>query len=230
MKSEYWRDFWLEYTKSIDDKDEQTQVLRVRNKQPISQELWQFTIEDVMRHLPPGPQEDILDLCCGNGLFSVAYSASAKSITAVDLSPQLIKKLNDRNIPNVKGVASDIRDVSYPTGSFSRILWYAGIQYLDEPDIITMMRKIRGWLKKDGILFVGDIADRDKLWEYFNNDERQGAYFKSVEERKPIIGAWLQKEWLERLVKSCGFDEVRVIPQDSRLIYSDFRYDLRARA
>jgi len=68
------------------------------------------------------------------------------------------------------------------------------------------------------------MADCDKMWAYFNNEERQVAYFKSVEARRPIIGAWLQKGWLEKLVRTCGFREVKAVDQDPKLIYADFRY------
>lgn len=228
-RQEYWRKFWLEYTQDLSKKDEQTQVLRTRNKRPIGEAEWQYTLDSVTNQLELKSSDTILDLCCGNGLFTAAFAPFVKSVDSADLSPQLIDRINARQIPNVRAQAQDVRELSFETGSFTKVLWYAGIQYLDESDIVSMIRKIRKWMKSGGILFVGDVPDRSKLWGYFNDSTREKAYFDGIEQKRPIIGSWLDKNWLETLCRSAGFAEARAIAQDATLIYSDFRYDLIAK-
>jgi hypothetical protein len=122
-----------------------------------------------------------------------------------------------------------MRDAQFSQRSFSKVLWYAGIQYIDEFDIVTMIRRIRSWMKPGGILMIGDIPDRAKLWDYFNDEMRRAAYFDGLAQRKPIIGSWLDAGWLERLCLSSGFVSASALPQHEELIYADFRYDLIAR-
>jgi ubiquinone/menaquinone biosynthesis C-methylase UbiE len=227
--SNYWSEFWEKYEFDGSLVDEQTQVARTLNKQPISKNKWDFTKSQVLEQLELKPESRLLDLCCGNGLFSEALSTKVSTITAVDISEPLIKKLNERNLPNITAQSADIRSLSFPNASFDRVLWYAGIQYLSEPDIILMLRDIRKWMDSDGLLFIGDIPDRIKMWGYFNNVTRVNAYADSLVESKPIIGTWLDREWLFNIISVSGFSKVDIVEQDKNLIYSDFRYDCIAR-
>lgn len=229
QKNEHWARFWSEYQTDVANKDEQSQVLRTRNKQPIDQRKWEITLDIVSQQLELQPDDTLLDLCCGNGLFTTAFGPRIAGVEAVDISPVLTGRLAARGLPNVRVLTSDMRDAQFAQQSFSKVLWYAGIQYIDESDIVAMVRRIRGWMRPGGILMIGDIPDRAKLWDYFNDDTRLAAYFDGLEQRKPIIGSWLDADWSERLCLACGFGSAKAVPQHEELIYADFRYDLIAR-
>ena len=229
QENEHWARFWSEYQTDVANKDEQSQVLRTRNKQPIDQRKWEITLDIVSQQLELQPDDTLLDLCCGNGLFTAAFGSSIAGVVAVDISPVLTGRLAARGLPNVRVLTSDMRDAEFAQQSFSKVLWYAGIQYIDESDIVAMLRRIGGWMKPGGILMIGDIPDRAKLWDYFNDDTRRAAYFDGLEQRKPIIGSWLDATWLECLCLNSGFVAAKALPQHEELIYADFRYDLIAR-
>lgn len=229
QEKEHWPSFWAEYQNNIANKDEQSQVLRTRNKQPIDQRKWQITLTTVGQQLELQANDILLDLCCGNGLFCAAFKDQVALIEAVDISPELTELLAKRSLQNVTVSTSDMRAVQFSDKQFSKVLWYAGIQYIDESDIVSMIRRIRSWMKRDGILMIGDIPDRSKLWNYFNDETRRASYFKGLAERKPIIGSWLEADWLERLCLASGFVSASAVPQHEELIYSDFRFDLIAR-
>jgi SAM-dependent methyltransferase len=229
QENEHWARFWSEYQTDVANMDEQSQVLRTRNKQPIDQRKWEITLDIVSQQLELQLDDTLLDLCCGNGLFTAAFCPSIADVVAVDISPVLTGRLAARVLPNVRVLTSDMRDAQFAQQSFSKVLWYAGIQYIDESDIVAMVRRIRGWMKPGGILIIGDIPDRAKLWDYFNDDTRRAAYFAGLEQRKPIIGSWLDVAWLECLCLDSGFVAAKALPQHEELIYADFRYDLIAR-
>lgn len=229
QEKEHWVSFWSDYQTDVANKDEQSQVLRTRNKQPIDQRKWEITLDTVSRQLELQPDDKLLDLCCGNGLFTAAFGPRIASVEAVDISSVLTSRLAARGQPNVRVLTSDMRDAQFAQQSFSKILWYAGIQYIDESDIVAMIRRIRGWMMPGGILLIGDIPDRSKLWDYFNDDTRRDAYFDGLEQRKPIIGSWLDAGWIERLCLASGFVSAKAVVQHEELIYADFRYDLIAR-
>jgi len=168
----------------------------------------------------------VLDLCCGNGLFTAALSPLVKTVDAVDLSPQLIDGVIERALPNVRVHVKDVRDAVFEPASFSKVLWYAGIQYFDEGEIVALIRSIRQWIEPGGTLLIGDVLDRSKLWSFFDDPIRQKAYFDGIARQQPLIGTWLDATWLEHLCRSAGFHEARAIPQDSALFYARFRFDL----
>lgn len=196
--SNYWSEYWSD-SLSQNNIDDQSQVLRVRNKKPIDEIRWEFTVKDVESHLDLKISDSMLDLCCGNGLLTDAFSPKVNSICAVDISPSLIERLKKRNLSNVDVILNDIRMVHFEKSIFSKILWYAGIQYLDESDIVNMVFKLREWLKPSGIIMIGDIPDKDKIWDYFNNEDRKNAYFQGLSDNQPIIGTWIDKKWIKEL-------------------------------
>jgi len=227
-KDDYWTKFWSEYAFDPNSVNEQSQVLRTRDSLPIDKDSWEYTVELVAKHMQFKSNDTLLDICCGNGLFTEAYSSLVESITAVDISDPLINTLKSKNIANVDAFSDDIRNISFPESSFSKVLWYAGIQYLPESDIINYLNELRLWMKPNGVLLIGDIPNRQKLWDYFNTPERVALYFDGIGSKKPIIGTWLYPDWIEMLCLRSGFKKVRIIQQDTRLIYSDFRYDIIA--
>ena len=134
MSSERWLDFWRAHGRSAADHDPQTQVLRTFNRQPIAPERWQDTLVYLDRLFPVGPVDDVLELCCGNGLFSAHFARRGRTITAVDISQDLLDKLVRRPSRTSRRFApmSAKRDSQK---RFSRILLYAGRQYFSEGEV-----------------------------------------------------------------------------------------------
>jgi ubiquinone/menaquinone biosynthesis C-methylase UbiE len=219
-----WNDFWMKYSNDLSSIDLQSQVLRTRNQKPITKELWEKTLAYLHLDFSVTKEDVLLDLCCGNGLITKSFSPRVSSIAAVDIGQGLLDELDKQRLNNVKTICGDMRYLKFEKNSFSKIIWYAAIQYLTQKEIISLFYNINSWLCKGGELFIGDIPDYDKMWGYFNTKERKTAYFKSISDDRPIIGSWIDKNWLVSICESLDF-EIKILEQRSELIYSDFRYD-----
>lgn len=228
MSTESWLEFWKEHGRASTQADEQTQVLRTFNKQPITSERWQLTLNYLDTQFPVGVTDDVLDLCSGNGLLTAHLAPRCRSVTAVDISADLLATLDQRKLHNVQTLQSDIRKLSFEEGSFSRILLYAGIQYLSEGEVVALLREIFKWLKPGGLLFVGEIPDRGRLWSFYNTPERLALYFDNQISGRDVVGTWFDTSWFLRLAESTGFLQANVIQQPPEQIYAHFRFDLRA--
>jgi SAM-dependent methyltransferase len=229
MSTERWLEFWAAQGRTSIDADEQSQVLRTYNKQPITAERWRLTLTDLDRKFPVGLQDDLLDLGCGNGLLTEHFAPRCRSVTSVDVSADLLACLARRSLPNVNTIHCDMRLAGFPDASFSRILMYATIQYLSETEVVALFRNLSRWLRPVGLLFVGDVPDRDRLWNFYNTSERRTAYFENLVADRDVVGSWFQSEWLRNLAAHVGFEHSEMVPQPTELIYSHFRFDLRAR-
>lgn len=227
MSTEYWLEFWKKHGCSSTQADEQTQVLRTFNKQPIEPERWQLTLDYLDAQFPVGASDDVLDLCSGNGLLTAHFAPRCRSITAVDISSELLINLEQRKLTNVNTLQSDIRRLRFEAESFSRILLYAGIQYLSEGEAVMLFREMFRWLKPGGLLFVGDIPDRGRLWKFYNTPERLALYFDNQISGQDVVGTWFDKSWLIHLAESTGFPQANVIQQPPEQIYAHFRFDLK---
>lgn len=227
MSSERWLDFWRAHGRSAGDHDPQTQVLRTSNRQPIAPERWQDTLIYLDRLFPVGPVDDVLELCCGNGLFSAHFARRGRTITAVDISPDLLDKLIQQSLPNVTTLCSDVRQAEFAEGAFSRILLYAGIQYFSEGEVVLLFQKMHRWLRPGGLLFIGDIPDRARLWSFYNTPERRSQYFENCTNDQDVVGTWFDSLWLRYLAERTGFQKADAIPQPSGQIYAHFRFDMK---
>lgn len=221
----YWIDFWNEYSNDTSSKDEQTQVLRTFNKKPIDKETWNFTLRTIEIPLNLKTSDNVLELCCGNGLISQYISSKVSSVTSVDSSSILIEELDSKNIHNIKAVSHDIRTVEFNNNQFDKIIIYAGIQYLDYSETIILFKNIFKWLKSNGILFVGDIPDKNRIWNFYNSEERESVFFENCKNNTDVVGTWFDKSFFEKLSNYTQFDHCSIIEQDQKLIYSNFRYD-----
>lgn len=225
MKKNYWTEFWRDQGANSRDSDPQSQVLRTFSKQPLDDQRWCSTLRMVREQMEMVGGHRMLDLCCGNGLFTRHFARDCDRLLAVDISPDLLVNLEGLGLDGVETLESDVRAVDFPQDTFDRILLYAAVQYLEPSDVVRLFERMAVWLEPSGILYVGDVPDQARIWRFFDNDERQAAYFRNVRDGEAIIGTWFDAEWLRRLGLYAGFREVEIIDQPNYMLYHTFRYE-----
>ena len=221
----YWIDYWKSYGIESKSKDVQTRVLRTLNKKPISQELWEFTLNNIDSSFSVNKGDHVLDLCCGNGLLSRHFLSKGAEVTSVDVSADLLDGL--KNIEGVRTIAKDIRKLDFEKQVFDKVVIYAGIQYLNFSETIVLIKQIFNWLKPGGQLFLGDIPDVNKTFDFYNTPERQKLFFDNTIVKTDVVGTWFNSLWFEKLSNHIGFSKCNYIKQPDQLIYSNFRFDLK---
>jgi len=225
MERDYWVDFW-NTNDILENSDLQLQVGRAINKVPITQEKWNLTLQNIREKLKLNADDTLMDICSGNGLITFAFSKYVKEIVAVDISEKLISQINKANISNVTTIIADIRELAFEENKFSKIIFYFALQHFTEQETLFIFKKINKWLKKGGKCYIGDIPDRDKIWKFFNTEERENAYFNSLENDTPIIGNWFNKSVLGKLASYCGFSKSEIINQNEDMINAHYRFDI----
>ena len=224
-KSEYWRQVWRRGVISSDYTDKQASVLRVRNGKSIDEQLWEQTLAALFRDIRISKEDRLLDFCCGNGLIALPASKICKAVHAVDINEELVASIATENCSIIDTQVADAMDVEFGEAVFDKIVIYAAIQYFDDAEIAKLLQNFYRWLRPGGTVFIGDIPDRERLWTYFYNEEGERRYFDGVASGQPLIGNWIDQQWLSKLASYCGFGHSQYQAQDARLIYADFRYD-----
>jgi ubiquinone/menaquinone biosynthesis C-methylase UbiE len=226
MNTNYWTQFWNK-SEILNSKNSQGQIGRTINKEPIPDDLWQETLSFILRELDLEKDDLVLDLCAGNGLLSLPMSKQVTHVTAVDFSERLIHQLKSQNIPNIKTIAEDVNEVDFDADNFSKIIFYFSIQHFNFKDVVIIFEKAFKWLKPKGIFYIGDIPDIEKLFVFFNTEQRERIYFDSIKMNEPIIGTWFYKSFLEKLGRYAGFNDVQIIEQPSHFYNARYRIDMR---
>ncbi|MCQ2959613.1 MAG: class I SAM-dependent methyltransferase [Bacteroidales bacterium] len=220
-----WEKYWNE-TSSLKSQDLQKQVGRTVLGKAISEELWSKTLDVLKDNLGIDKHSILLDLCCGNGALSIPFSAICLSIKSIDFSKHLTQTLKENSSTNnIDVICGNILSVDYGFG-YSHAILYFSLQYFNEKETITILKKVYGVLKSGGVFYIGDIPDRMRLWHFANTKEFETQYFRSIEEDNPKIGNWFIKEDLMKMAEFCGFKEVHVIEQQEWMYNSHYRFDI----
>jgi len=226
MSNNYWENFWNE-NNILNSENPQNQVGRALNKEPISEELWIKTLSYIFNTINITSNDVVLDLCAGNGLITLPLSEKVKKVVAVDISTKLLSSINNKKNENITTIVEDIIKLKFEENSFSKVIFYFAIQHFTEIEVISLFKKVNSWLEIGGIYYIGDIPDIDKLFNFFNTKERESAFFNSLKNKKPIIGTWFNRRYLEKLGLYSGFSSVEIIKQPSYLINSHYRFDIK---
>ncbi len=220
----YWPTFWNEHGHNAAKLDPQSQVFRTLNQLPIEQDAWQRTVEYVVSQFSLQANESILDLAGGNGLLAREMATLGHRITLVDVAAPLLDLATD--FKGITTVCADMRDVDFEDQSFDHALLYAGLQYLTHAESAQLLKRVYRWLKPDGIIFLGDIPDVDRKWNFFDSSARRQSYFEGLQKGRPIVGTWFNRTWLQFLAEDVGFRKIKAVDQPPSQIYSWFRFDL----
>lgn len=222
----YWLDHWRRHAEATAGADPQAQVQRTWQGRPMSAEQFEAIVDWVLSRLRPEADCDVLDLCCGNGAITHHLARRCRQVLGVDFARTLLDQVDRGAHPNLEVLQSDIRACDFPEDSFDRVLLYAGLQYLDLPETVVLLREVRRWLRPGGRVLLGDIPDADRMWDFFDSAERRSAYFAQLAGRQPLIGTWFSPQWLTHLGRDCGFDRVEVLRQPSVFPFGHFRFEL----
>lgn len=225
MKSDYWNKYWNE-AEIIKEVDPQKQIGRTVNKIPITSDRWQETLNYIAKTVELDAKDRLVDLCAGNGLIAIPFAKKCRHVLAIDVSKELLSKINTSKNPNIETQIHDIRTLEFSENLFSKIILYASIQYLTEKETILLFEKAHKWLTNNGLFFIGDIPDVDKLWNFSDTNKRRKAYFESLKYEKPIIGNWFKKEFLIHAAEYAGFSKSCILNQPKNQINSSYRFDI----
>ena len=224
--TDYWKSFWITHAKENQNAEPQIQVLRTLNKQAVEPNVFAAIVDSIVTMLEPDSRNNLLDLCCGNGLITRELFNRFRDVTAIDLSEEFITQLRNGAPDNIKSFSADARTVEFPDKSFDRILLYSGVQYLSDSETVELFMRMRRWMREGGVVVLGDIPDSTRKWNFFNSSERESAYFESLREGKPLIGNWFEPGWLKKLSHHAGFLSAVTKPQPQSLPYQHYRFDL----
>jgi tRNA (cmo5U34)-methyltransferase len=189
----------------------------------------ELVTQTARRFLKPGAA--LLDLGCGAGNFTLSVLQQVRGLDChlADLSQPMLTRAEQRvrqaGAARVRTHPGDLRTLGFADESFDCILAGAVLHHLrDEADWNSTFAKLHRWLKRDGRLYVADVAyfDLPDTQEVMWN--RYGDYLTSLGggEYRAKVFAYIEKEDSPRslpfqldLLKSTGFSRYDVLHRNS---------------
>lgn len=225
----YWKDYY-NIGGNVASSNPQRSVGRTKNGQAIRDDIWLKTIDYLRTTLSIAESDHLLELCCGNGMVINNLARYCSRSVGVDFSSNLLRQLRDTDYENrVETVDQNILNCKFKKEEFDVIVIYFSIQHFSEKETLETLLNCYRWLKHDGRLFIGDIPDMDRKWEYINQPEYQIDYLERILTDTPKIGTWFQKEFFKSIVHLLPDSCIYVLDQPSFQINSDIRFDVLIR-
>lgn len=114
------------------------------------------------QHLPPSA-ENALEIGCGSGAFTRLLASRARSVVALDLSPEMIRlaKQHSASYRNIEYQLGDVMQLSLPAAKFDCVVSIATLHHLP---LEQALLKMKDALKPNGTLIIHDlVADHSIL-------------------------------------------------------------------
>lgn len=149
--------------------------------------------------------DNVLEIGCGVGMFTEIFSKSGAQITAVDLSPELLKLARERNLPEgqVKFLESPFEECK-ASGPFDAII---GSSVLHHLNIAASLVRIYSMLKSGGYMV---FAEPNFLNPQVFIERKLRCFFKNVSPDETAFVRFI----LQRQLYDVGFTKVSIVPFD----------------
>lgn len=107
------------------------------------------------------PDNTVLECACGTGLLSAVIAPKCRQLTATDYSEKMLNKAkkNCAVFQNITFSKADITALSYPDGSFDKVVAGNVIHLLDNP--MTALSEQNRVCKDGGMLIIPTYMNKD---------------------------------------------------------------------
>ena len=107
-------------------------------------------------------EDTVLECACGTGLLSAVIAPRCRQLTATDFSEKMLKRAEKNCSPcrNITYAQADVTALSYPDGSFDKVVAGNVIHLLDNP--LTALRELNRVCKDGGRLIIPTYMNQDE--------------------------------------------------------------------
>lgn len=226
-----WESHWTSVGQRVGKADLFRQVERTIGGKPMAQDQIEIAVDGVIRRLAAGPDDFLLDLCCGNGLITVRLARFFRFVTGVDYSLELIRVAQERssleNVTYLHRAAEDLRPEDFPMAEPTKVCMLSGLQYFTERRLDRLMQSLKAITGNELRLYFGDVPDAGKIHAFYNTPERWAEFKKRRAAGTEAIGTWWDRSHLISILEHAGYT-AQVIELESERCTGHYRFDVLA--
>ena len=223
-----WNAFWQQDPQKFDELQFFEQVGKTTKKCAISRDQFEILNASLLANLQLRSTDEVLDVCCGNGIVSCRVAQLCRKVVGIDYSPYLIEIAKKYNKPeNVEYFQIDAMSLKTwrILDNFDKIYMYEALQHFHPNQFAALLTDFQKFMKGDYFLFIGSVPDVVKKWSFYNTRLRQIDYYIRKIRGTESIGTWWDKNDIRLVTEKIGL-KVNFFDQPISLYTSHYRFDM----
>ncbi len=177
---ENWEEFWADYRNVPATESDHLfyQVGKTVGGEPISLEIFEYFIRDIISNLKLKQTDALLEMCCGNGLLTQPLASKVKQVYAFDFTQHLIETAQVRcNADNINYKVADAKKDFLSEFGIEivpqKILMNDSLGYFDSAELKQVISKV---LQDELKVYITGIPSDRLKWNFYNTPERKTRY------------------------------------------------------
>jgi tellurite methyltransferase len=146
----------------------------------------------------------VLDLGCGQGEDSLFLANNGFMVTAVDISEEVIDKMNkiksELKLNNLELIRADIKDFEIEKNKYQVIICCNVLNFLNKDSAMDIVNRIKDNLAEGGYAIIEVFTEKDPS---FITEHRFAGYFKE-QELLQIFSGFKIIHYLENIILDLG--------------------------
>jgi ubiquinone/menaquinone biosynthesis C-methylase UbiE len=223
-----WKQFW-------DNKAAQLQPLEQVGRNGITVErmnvLMQEQAQRAAELLQVHPQAHVLDVCCGNGIFSRYVLPHVGKLVGVDLSSELIHKAQALHTHQAVFEVADVLHLKQWSAytnylqQFDAIMLCFSFQYFDTYEKgKQVIEHLLPLLKPSGKILLTDIPDRARFFQHYNTLPKLAGLIVQMAKGKNVMGKFWAEDEMKLICKQLEV-QGEFLHQPKHYAYAHYRFD-----
>jgi 2-polyprenyl-3-methyl-5-hydroxy-6-metoxy-1,4-benzoquinol methylase len=176
----------------------------------------------------------LLDVCCGNGMFTQYLASHCKAVVGVDFSQSLIDHANAHYASdNIRFICADalrLSSLDLPAGGpfmpgFTKATLCFSFQYFESAEQgRSVVEQIMQRLLPGGKLFLGDVPDRERWFVFYHSVRKIMRLIKQMAQQRNDMGKFWSEDELGIIARSLGLQGKKLV-QPAHFPYAHYRMD-----
>ncbi|MDJ0655501.1 MAG: class I SAM-dependent methyltransferase [Xanthomonadales bacterium] len=207
-----------------------TQVAHTESGQPVSDAQFESMLGQIRELLGLTPSDQLLDLCCGNGLITNALAEHVERAKGIDFSHQLLSVAHQHHsMPNLCFQWGNLlrpNDIPPDQTRYTKVLMYAALQHFGHDDLGSLLEFILSVSAERVTILFGFVPDRERRPVLYDTPVKKiRNWSRRLLGRELIKSWWTREEFLEACAPRgliCSFHSL-----PANLLASGYRFNVR---
>ena len=168
-------------------------------------EMCKYDYPKVLAELKTADFQDVLDCGCGTGpmVEILTEKYPDKQYTGLDLTPEMIKKAQEKNLPNTEFIIGDCENLPFADESFDVIICTNSFHHYPNPQ--AFFDNVYRVLRKNGRLILRDYTSTGAVLWFMNHIELPLARLIGHGDVKVY-----RKEEYKEMLEKAGFTKMKI--------------------